>query len=95
MSGGSSAVESIVIGFDSSALTEEHTDDDSTERQNSISHQALSDNSFLDNDNESETSADLSLLLDESDKADAVKQQANTPCSSKDCRAKIAKFLKD
>ena len=95
MSGGSPAVESIGNGIDSSALTEEYTDDDSTERQNSISHEALSDYSFLDNDNESEISADLSLLLGESDKADAVKQQANTPCSSKDSRAKIAKFLKD
>ena len=38
-------------GIDSSVLTEEHTEDDSTERQNSISPEpnlALSDNSFLD-----------------------------------------------
>ena len=96
--GGSPAVESIGNGIDSSALTEEDTQDDSTEKQNSISpvpSLTLSDNSFLDNGDESEISADISLLPGESDEEDAVEQQPNTSCSSKDRRAKIAKFLKD
>ena len=55
----------------------------------------MSDNSFLDNGDESEISADISLLPGESDEEDAVEQQPNTSCSSKDRRTKIAKFLKD
>ena len=81
MWGGSLAVESIGNGIDSSALTEEHTEDNSTERQNSITSEPslpLSDNSLFDNDHESDTS----LLLGESDEEDAVKQQSETSCSS-------------
>ena len=94
----SPAIESIGNGIDSLALTEEHTQDDCTEKQNSISpvpSLTLGDNSFLDNGDESEISADISLLPGESDEEDAVEQQPSTSCSSKDRRAKIAKFLKD
>ena len=95
---GSPAIESIGNGIDSLALTEEHTQDDCTEKQNSISavpSLTLGGNSFLDNGDESEISADISLLPGESDEEDAVEQQPSTSCSSKDRRAKIAKFLKD
>ena len=97
--GGSPAVESIDNGIDSSALAE-HTQDGSTQRQNSISPVpsvtvTQSDNSLFNNDDESEVSADIPLLPGESDEEDAVTQQATTSCSSKDRRDKIAKFLKD
>ena len=96
--GGSPAVESISGGIDTSAQ-ENHTSvtsDSSLDRQDSVSPDpsVTSNSSFFGDVNEGESSLDSPLLPGEDEESD-LNQPLAAPCSSKDRRAKISKFLTD